>query len=156
MEQNNQPNMTPTPGSKKSLWISGVIIIVAIALLIVGPRLMKTSTTEAPTDTDKEIVDTTTSDTAPKPLSRADALIKYAGKTVTVTGDCKISPETQTVANGTTVLIDNNTGVSHTVAIGSKSYTVSGQHYTLSWQNSIGTVPISCDGKASTANIIVQ
>jgi hypothetical protein len=155
-----------TAQSKKNLIVSGIIILVVLVLLLLVPRLKRSAPDPAPADTGTELQDdqndtevtakpnTTSPSAAP---SRAEALASYAGKMITISGACDITPEDQTQPLGTTILINNDTDTRHTVTIGPKSYTVSGKHYTLSWLNMApGTFDITCDGADTEATIDVE
>jgi hypothetical protein len=132
-----------------------------LVLLLLIPHL-KRATPAPAVDTTTENAASTDAATggargAATTLSRTDALATYQGKMITIADDCTVTPDTQTQAAGTTILINNNGTARHTVMIGSKSYTVSGLHYTLSWLNmGTGDLAISCDGKDTGAKITLQ
>jgi hypothetical protein len=154
--------MAPSGQSKKNLVISGIVILVVLALLLVIPRLNGGDSTpetenELTTEQTENGTEQTGSTNEDEPLSRTAALVAYEGKMLTITGDCEVAPEDQTQAAGTTILINNDTAEAHTITVGPKSYRVSGLHYTLSWLNMVpGTLAITCDGEESDATIVVK
>jgi hypothetical protein len=168
--QGNQPKpgAVPAKQSKKNLIISGAVIIVVLALLLVVPQIKKSapaseSNGDAKTEENAGDIEGASTSSPRKTnsrsgaQSRADALATYEGKLITVSDDCEVAPETQDQTVGTTILIDNSTTSAHRVTVGTKAYTVSGLHYTLSWLNmQPGTLMITCDGKDTGSTITIK
>lgn len=169
--QSAAPKM-PAPakgGSKRSLIVSAIVILVVLIALFAMPKSKGGNDSEngdntsgamtAETSMNEGQTSSTSSESgsSSSTLSRAEALAAYTGKMITVGEDCAVTPKDQTQPKGTTILVDNNGKTSHTIMVGPKSYTVSGQHYTLSWLNvTPGTLMVSCDGKDTGARITVK
>jgi hypothetical protein len=142
---NKNSNDNSNSGSKKNLIISGAVIVVVLAALFVFPKL-NNKTAEAPTDENVKVE--TEAVSSGVPLSRADALVKYAGKVIKFSGQCVADPVSMEQSQGTTIMIDNDTSTKRTIVVGAKSYSISPQHYTLSWLNTgAGELKVLCDGK---------
>lgn len=155
----------PAPHSKRNLLISGAIILVVLIALFIAPQAKNKDAADDNEEViGEEVIGEGNGSALPEEnddespaLSRAEALAAFNGKAIKINGACEVTPQTQTQAKGTTILIDNNTDVAHMVTVGPKSYRVSGQHYTLSWLNlAPGTLIVTCDGKDTEARITVQ
>ncbi len=173
MEQNN--NATPAVANKKNLIISGAVILIVLVALFVIPTLgdkkaakVATEETGLPEGCEPGFLfsettgepcpkdETTPAPTATGALSRADALVKYEGNTITFTGDCAAAPATFTVPAGKTIMLNNETAARRTIMVGAKSYSVGSFGYTLSSMNmGVGEHTVSCDGKAAS-KIVIQ
>ncbi|MDB5188980.1 MAG: hypothetical protein JWM92_578 [Candidatus Nomurabacteria bacterium] len=150
MEQNNN----------KHLLYAGLAIIVVIILALAMPYFKKTAV--APT-TDTV---TTPVPVAAKPVHTATpsaammawnaTLKKYANQSVTFAADCTATPITQALKAGTTVLLVDNSTVSHTITISGRSYPMAGLHYRPIVLTGKGTTIINCDNKPNVANIGVE
>lgn len=173
----DQNNTAPLKGAnKKNLIISGAVIVVVLAALFVVPTLGEkkekvveeattlpegckpgfafSETTGEPCSQEEGAVvaPTTPSGT----LSRADALVKYEGNTITFNGECKATPETFTVAAGTTIMLNNETAARQSIMVGAKSYSIGSLGYTLSSMNmGAGEHAVSCGG-TTVATIIIN
>jgi plastocyanin len=151
MEQNNN----------KHLLYAGLAIIVVIILALAMPYFKKTAV--APTT---DTVVTTAAPVAAKPVRAAApsaammawnaTLQKYAHQSVTFAADCTATPITQALKAGTTVLLVDNSTVSHTITINGQSYPMAGLHYRPIVLTGKGTTIINCDNKPNVANIGVE
>lgn len=164
VEQKPAPVVSSPAPKNKNLLLSGVIIVIVLALLVATPRLQKNAEDSRDSNENREEVasvaetpSTAITTRSKKTLTRAEAQIAYANKMIEVTGDCSITPYTLTQPKGTTILLDNNTAKPHTVTVGKKTYRISPYHYTLSWLNvDSGTLSVTCDGKDEGATVVVQ
>jgi hypothetical protein len=160
MQQNNNGNNSSSMSSNtKHLLIAAAAIVVVIAVAIIVPHL-HTSTT-ATTTTPVAAATMQTPATAQVSMTTQLAawnaeLAKYNGNMIVFAGDCTATPITQTHKKGDTLLLVNNSNVSHAITVVTMKYTVGGLHYKEVYLPTTGTSIVNCDARADTANIIVD
>lgn len=151
--QNTNPIQNST--NKRNMIISGVVVLVVLGALFVGPKLNNVADKKDAGEKPQEVAEVITTDT-PAPLTRADATQKYAGNIIRFSGDCQADQSEITATENTTIMIDNATDARRTITVGAKSYSVGSERYTLSWLNTgAGELSVTCDGK-EVSKVVVQ
>ncbi len=98
-------------------------------------------------DTSETLPSSPSAPASSAPLSLADALVQYSGKTLEITAGCHISPATQTQTQGTRIMVHNESTSVHTVMVGDQSLSLNPYHYKTLTVDSVGEVSVKCDSK---------
>jgi hypothetical protein len=91
-------------------------------------------------------------------ISYADALVKYKDARIQLDDDCQAFPNSVTYKNGTSIMIDNRSGVTRTVKVGG-AYTIKAYSFKiikLDRPTLPETLLIDCDNYQNVATILVQ
>ncbi len=147
--------------------IGAIVIILIVVLVVLKVRSSKEAalnevapvvvdTTKATEDTSKGSVN---SGSKAKPMSYADALIKYADKRIQLDKDCQAFPNNVTYKDNTGIMIDNRAPVARTVKIGTE-YSVKAYGFKIivlpdTYLKS-KTILVDCDKSQNVATILVQ
>jgi hypothetical protein len=145
--------------NNKNLLYAGLAIIVVIIVALIVSHTHKAATPVENTSPQTATVQTpaTTPLSAEASWAAWNAMFqKYNGKLVVFAADCTATPVVQNQPKGTTILLMNNSNVSHNITVGSATYGIGALHYKNIVLAATGTIAVSCDNRINTANIIVN
>lgn len=162
MEQKTNNN-GQNPGGKnnKTLWFSMLGALLLIILVVAAPRLKRDgASTETPNEgnevADAEVTISNENATAPKPLTKADAVIKYEGRMIGFGENCQATPSTLSIKAGTSIMLDNQSGTPRTIKVGSKTFAIGAYKYRTTVLDTAGALPVNCDMTENVSAIIVE
>jgi hypothetical protein len=163
MSQNNQNKSQKMSSNSKYMIIAGVAIVVVIVLAIALSHGKKAAPAAAPTDA--AMTDTTSSDTKASSTKAADngqsawdaVLAKYSGRVIVFDAACNATPTDHVQARGSTMLLANNSDVSHNIIYGATDgVTIGAHHYKTVTIRSSDVAVVSCDSNTKAATITVK
>ena len=147
--------------NQRTMWFSIAGVVLLVALIIITPKLRNAPAAPAePLILDEakteEVVANPKQDGGLAGPSYLEALEKYEASRVVFGADCKAFPVTQTFTVGTTVMLDNQSAVPHTIKVGDKIYQVGAYKYRTTNLPVIGPVAVHCDDTQNAAAFIVS
>ena len=154
---------------KKFYTVSGVIIAVLLVVLLWarnaanypsgwGTPTSSPTTSAMATKTPRPAVRTTPGSSA-MPQSYDMAVQQYSGHRIQFDMYCQANPVQLSVANGTTVMLDNRSGDARTIRVGGVAYALAGYGWkivTLSSKTLPATLGLDCGSGRNVGTIIVQ
>lgn len=154
MEKNN---------SKTLIWVGVVVVVIIVALAFVL-RNNNTNTPVAnnPTATEPQSAqDISAKDIGAGAISiaYADALVKYADRRIQLDPLCHVYPNTVTYKDNTGIMIDNRSGVTRTVKVGT-TFTIKPYGFKIVVLPDVylksKTILIDCDKNQNVATVLIQ
>ena len=95
----------------------------------------------------------------PLPKSYSDAVKEYEGRRIQFDERCQVVPQSPTYKNGTSIMLDNRSASSRTVAVGGTKYDLVAYGYrviTLSSSSLPKELAVSCGSSGNVGKILLQ
>lgn len=151
----------------KNLWLGlGAIIVIALIFWVVNRNTEETPPEKENLGIEAESTEDTSegsikakSPSAPA-LTYAQALAQYQNARIQIKPDCQVTPNNVTYKNGASIMLDNRSALSHSIKLGSSTYSVKAWGFKIVKLTSVSALPatwyMDCDSSQNVATVLIQ